>query len=517
MYSRCSWRLDFRIVAPRARTFISTPIEQGAHHSADPIASVPFRVAPDLGGSAPNPSHSAPLVVPGLEFVAIGVHPSFQKSMSQVLPTTLVIVVSFLLFVIVGLRGHRSRVQGWLLSAFFAHVACAFGQVWVARVVYGGGDMFAYLSSGNDIARLLDRDFWYYLPGSVSLVFHLQPDFPIEVFGAGTSTGAMVGWTGLATYCTGSSLYATAVLFASVTFFGKLALYRAVEHELPADPRLSVLAVFFVPTVLFWSSGILKEALAMAGVGLLTAGVSAVLRRRRAFAAPLLLSGALLAGSVKPYLLFPFAVSAGAWVYWSAMQRRDLAPATRPILVVFAALIAIGGMLILGEIFPRYGFSNLGAEIARSQAAYTQVAAGSTLSDRGAGPSSLMGQLAFVPLGILSALLRPFLLEVRNAPMLVNALETTTILLLIAYVAFRGGVRKQIRFVADSPFLVFCVAFTLLLAAGVGVSTLNLGSLSRYRIPMMPFYVGLLLTLAAQQRHARNPRPSVAAVPDLNA
>jgi len=64
----------------------------------------------------------------------------------------------------------------------------------------------------------------------------------------------------------------------------------------------------------------------------------------------------------------------------------------------------------------------------------------------------------------------------------------------------------SLRAILKSPFLVFCVAFVLPFSLAVGVAAPNLGSLSRYRIPMMPFYVCLLVSLMPWTRWERRPR-----------
>jgi hypothetical protein len=81
--------------------------------------------------------------------------------------------------------------------------------------------------------------------------------------------------------------------------------------------------------------------------------------------------------------------------------------------------------------------------------------------------------------------------------MLVNALETTAILGLAIMAVYRNGLRGLLRRVSHAPLLMFCAVFVFGLALGVGLATTNLGTLSRYRVPFMPFFAILLLELAA--------------------
>ena len=54
--------------------------------------------------------------------------------------------------------------------------------------------------------------------------------------------------------------------------------------------------------------------------------------------------------------------------------------------------------------------------------------------------------------------------------------------------------------VARSPFLFSAVVFCGVFGLGVGLATANLGTMSRYRAPMMPFYVTTLLILRQRGR-----------------
>ncbi len=85
-------------------------------------------------------------------------------------------------------------------------------------------------------------------------------------------------------------------------------------------------------------------------------------------------------------------------------------------------------------------------------------------------------------------------------PSLVNALETTFLTILFVRILFTrnlGTVRRQI---AENPLLVFCVVFVLAFGMAVGLASSNMGTLSRYRSPLMPFFVVLLFALSTPRR-----------------
>ena len=113
--------------------------------------------------------------------------------------------------------------------------------------------------------------------------------------------------------------------------------------------------------------------------------------------------------------------------------------------------------------------------------------------------TTLVGQLAFAPLALVTSLFRPFLFEADSFLVAVNALETAAILFLTIRALARRGFGGAWRLISESPMLVFFTLFTLGFGVAVGLTTTNLGALSRYRVPLVPFFWGLVLILDSRE------------------
>ncbi len=153
-------------------------------------------------------------------------------------------------------------------------------------------------------------------------------------------------------------------------------------------------------------------------------------------------------------------------------------------------------------VFLLIAVENLAKSTSAVQAAGVNVEGGSNYQLREPVPeqeedSGVQSQLLLAPIALPTALFRPFIFEVRNPMMLLNALETTALLFLTIRVLFRGGLVRVRDAIAGNPTLVFSLLFSLILGTAVGLASTNLGSLSRYRMPFMPFFVGLILVLDA--------------------
>jgi hypothetical protein len=62
-------------------------------------------------------------------------------------------------------------------------------------------------------------------------------------------------------------------------------------------------------------------------------------------------------------------------------------------------------------------------------------------------------------------------------------------MLFTIYIVFKTGLIKFFKLVSSDPLIMYCFLFSCVFALFVGASTLNFGSLVRYKIPCMPFYL----------------------------
>jgi hypothetical protein len=105
------------------------------------------------------------------------------------------------------------------------------------------------------------------------------------------------------------------------------------------------------------------------------------------------------------------------------------------------------------------------------------------------------GMVKQFPAAVNVTLFRPYLWETRKPIQLINALEATIFMLITIKVIFSLGLRRFWKTIVTDPTIQFCFIFTIIFAFAVGISSGNFGTLSRYRIPCLPFFgMGLVLT-----------------------
>src|SRR5690606_22714803 len=177
----------------------------------------------------------------------------------------------------------------------------------------------------------------------------------------------------------------------------------------------------------------------------------------------------------------------------------------RPVPLVSAVVLGVAGLAVLGELFPQYSIEAFADEAAEMQFAGTRYRGGSSFTLGDPMQRTLLGQLAFAPYAVFTALYRPALFEVANPQMLVNAAETTLLLALTVYALWRHTPWGAWRVLKARPMLVFCLAFVAVMSLAVGLTSSNLGTLSRYRMPMYPFFAAMLAALVTAPPGGQRP------------
>ncbi len=420
--------------------------------------------------------------------------------MNDILSILLVTVLGAVLVAACSI-GFSRRERKWVAATFFMHVGFACVQVPITLSFYGSSDMFLYFSYGEILAQMMERDPLHVMPEVTALLLHKMHRLPLTIIGTGTSTGSMSALAAWSFYLLGPSKYAACIAFSMLSLCGKIAMYRVFRANVEPTFRWPVaIATLFIPSFVFWSSGLIKEAVAVTGFGWALFGLHLWIREERPVPGWLLMVvGAIPIWLIKPYILFPLALAGGSWYYWARSLKRGRV-GVRPAYLAFAAVLGVGGIALLGQYFPEYAPDTFSTRTHELQQIGRGMRGGSNYVLGGEMPTTLSGQLAYAPAALLTSLFRPAIFEVRNLPMLASAVETTALTVLFARVLFTrslGNVRRQI---ADNPFLVFCLVFVVAFGIAVGLVSSNLGTLSRYRSPIVPFFAALLLVLGWPRR-----------------
>ncbi|WP_375437083.1 hypothetical protein [uncultured Hymenobacter sp.] len=302
-----------------------------------------------------------------------------------------------------------------------------------------------------------------------------------------------------------------ALLFALISFTGVWAMYTTFLRLYPAAYKQLAVAAFFLPSVFFWGSGLMKDSLCLGALGWVFYGFYYGLILKQNVLRSFLLGGfgAYLLIMIKVYILMSFLAPASLWVFNENSQRINnalLRSLLKPFFIAVGLAVGYFGSVNLTKGDERFDVEKIG-ERSRitQQALFSRTKENGSAYDIGKLDGSLGSIIRVAPQAVFATLYRPFLWEARNPVMLLSAVESLCFTWFTISILFRTGLTRSLRLIAARPVLPFCLIFTLIFAVGVGVNSGNFGTLVRYKIPLMPFYLSALYILHAEATRKTQP------------
>jgi len=264
--------------------------------------------------------------------------------------------------------------------------------------------------------------------------------------------------------------------FLSLT--GLTAIYRFIAPYMKDKKRLLFLAVFLIPSVVFWGSGVLKEAILLFAMGIMLYSVSKLLNKKHIIRNLLWLLISLVLLMYTKYYIFIIIIPITIGYVWCKLTSEKYFYLKYGMVLL---LFIVAGLNI-HYIFPDFDMLKI---LAMKQNDFVGLAkamnSGSLISENLLQPT-LYDVIIHIPVALFNSLVRPFIFEADSAVVLFAALENIFILLLIIVCLVFAS--KKIRY--KSEFL-FCVLFFAALYILTGLTTPVFGAMVRYKVPAMPF------------------------------
>jgi hypothetical protein len=260
-----------------------------------------------------------------------------------------------------------------------------------------------------------------------------------------------------------------------------------------------------MPSVFFWGSGLLKDTITIGALGWAFYGFYfGLIERKNIFRNLVLLVLSLwLIKSIKVYILLCFLPAAFFWVflaYRARIRSRALQFFALPITIALSIPLGYQAIIKITEDNERYKLENLATTTQVTAQWITQmgVLQGGSVYSLGEFDGTFTGMLSKFPQAVVVSLYRPFLWEVRNPVMLLSAMEAAFFIFMTIMMFREFKIKDLLSKLNNQPVLLFSFVFSITFAFAVGVSSYNFGTLVRYKIPMMPFFLCALYIIRSQ-------------------
>ncbi len=412
---------------------------------------------------------TAPIWVCGLFFPFPSDYAIGNNFPTVILVLVLVLVLQAILIQRIS-AGDRFM-AGVMAAGFLLKLAAVSAYMFMSIRVYDSvADVVFYFSSG---LRLFDR---FSLTGEWTF---LQPFW---------STNFIVMLTSWLDFVFGPAFQAFMILFATLSFWGQYLFFRAFCIAFPAGQRrAAALFMFFLPSIVFWTASIGKDAVILFFTGACCYGFAKMTRTTGpvALATVLVSLGGVML--VRPHIAGMLAISLGGAYVFSRNRSGLLGMAAK---IVAIPLLLLASIYLVAQ---ARAFLDL-TDIAQTQSVLKRVGEVNYQTGGSAFGSSFIYRLAAAPF----LLFRPFLWEVRSLQAAIAGIEAFGLLIFVW--RRRELVRLSLRSCRENSFVLFLWVYALEFSLVFAGAMTNFGLLVRQRAMLIPL---ALMTLLSQ------PAPSV--------
>jgi hypothetical protein len=383
------------------------------------------------------------------------------------------------------------------------------GLVIIYTQYYKGGDTVSYFISSNALSRLLFEDihafnrlfFFSDLSLENIMAFNEKTGYLVYEMTLDPKTFAVARNTVPLQLLSFRTFVGTTLLLACLSYLGTWKLFKLFCEIFPKYEKQFAWAILFVPSVLFWGSGILKDTYTLSAACWYTyAFHKALIKREKVFwnSLALIVNGWIMI-SIKPYVFI--ALMPGTLIWLSFQQIKNINNFLFKLLVgpSFMIIVSITGYFIMQSLSSNLGqFSNtdaiLNKAVATQQDLKQSYYAGNSF-DIGSFDASISGVLTKFPEATIAGLFRPFIWEAKNPVMALAGIENGVLMFLTIFLIIKLGPLPFFKAIGNEPILLFSIVFGIFFAFSVGLTTSNFGAMVRYKIPAVPYYLSSILVV----------------------
>jgi hypothetical protein len=404
----------------------------------------------------------------------------------------ILIIAHILVMLAMGFMRWKNEdhdLRKWMWPALILKVTAGIGLGLLYTFYYDVGDTFGYFDDAVKLNELARTDFGNYLnflwisDESHGIWSSLNFHQPRALF--------LAKLTSLVSLITVENYWVVSAYFSFISFWGAWFLVRQIKQEYPNVWPVSALAFLFFPSVVFWTSGLIKESIAMACLYFLALIFIKLWKASKV--------------SLWQWLLVPFTM----WIIWNLkyyyfavfisvaatalVMRLFVQPffklRNNLVTVLAWVVVFLVPLFVVGVVHPNFYPGHFLEVIVSNYEAFVSISEPGDMISYADLEPTVGSILYYSPKALLSALFRPFLWEAHTVFQLVIAFENffLAITFTMSVIQFKRNVQS-----CDLILWLSLVVYIVLLSVFLALSTPNFGTLSRYRVCFLPFFILLV-------------------------
>jgi len=279
------------------------------------------------------------------------------------------------------------------------------------------------------------------------------------------------------------NIYVHNLFINFISILGLTALFKFFKPFFENRTKVLFYAIFLIPSVLFWGSGLLKESFILFGLGFLLLSIQQLFIQFKWYYLPLTALSFIFLLYTKFYVLVALMFPLLSYLFYKKITPNKL---------IISYLIAIISLCCLAFVaWVSKGFNPFDLIVSKHQEFFRfNVVYPSNSSFEMPYLIDWWSVIKHTPTSWTNTFVRPYLWESKSPFVLISSLENMLFIgLLILAILFPN--RKN----ANWYYVVFCLSFVVVLFTIIGLTVPIFGALVRYKVPGLPFLAIALLFL----------------------
>lgn len=409
------------------------------------------------------------------------------------------------------------ELRRYFFISFYLHMFGAVAYAMMVQYYYGYGDSFIFYYGSDYLSTHVAQD-----PGNIQYFFkpatEVKAWYDAEVgdltyagyFGIDSNLFVMKVSAVLSVFCFNKYLIIT-LFFGFFSFAGLWRLFL-VFKDINKNREVKILAwmILFIPSVWFWGSGLIKDPICMGSMGFIIYYLYNIFIKKDFSITGIIVLVVLVyvVNVVKSYIIIGLVIGLTVFIFYKLVT-----PFKNPVVRAFITSAFLFGVLVVAFVTNVSDQLQLFAEESMVQVnSYQRVydvvqnedeqsRAGISIKDV---DLSIQGMIVQSPIKIFTCLFRPFIWESRKVFILLSALESLLLLLSTVYIMVKMKFYRFFIEIFNNPFVLVSFVMSIFFALIIGFTTYNFGTMARYKIILIPFYLFTLVNLYSTLQDKKN-------------
>lgn len=290
-------------------------------------------------------------------------------------------------------------------------------------------------------------------------------------------------------------IYVHNVFINFISLLGLTALFKFFKPLFQKNEKVLFYAIFGIPSVLFWGSGLLKEGLILFGLGFLLFSIQQLFIKLKWFHIPLITVSIIILLYTKLYVIAGLSVPLLGYFFYSKFSKnKTILSYVYALLTIIVLLVCLWGF--------NHDFNPIEIIVDKQHEFIRFIHVFPTNSSFEIPElSNWFSIIKYTPNAWLNTFIRPYLWESKSPFVLLSSLENLLFIGLLIIALVYPNKKREHKF-----YVVFCLLFVFILFSIIGLMIPIFGALVRYKVPALPFLaIAFLLIIDFEKLKSKFP------------